>query len=65
MEGEVLESIVGPVRSEYGRLGEPGVAENSGIAQEKGGPHSVSQYNTKSNSIFFQICCTQETSRVS
>ena len=55
----VIVDIMGPIRSGYGRLGEPGVAENSGIAQEKGGPHSVSQYKTKSNSLFFQICCTQ------
>ena len=41
-------NIKGPVRSEYGRLEEPGVSEKSEMAREKGGPPSVSQYSTKS-----------------
>ena len=42
--------IMGPIRSGHGRLEEPGVIVNPGMAQEKRGPPSVSRYQTKSNS---------------
>ena len=41
---------MGPIRSGHGRLGEPGISVNPGMAQEKGDHNlSVSQYQTKSS----------------
>ena len=43
---------MGPIKSGHGRLGEPGISVNPGMAQEKGDQHlSVSQYQTKSNHL--------------
>ena len=44
-------NIMGPKRSGHGRLGEPRVTVNPGMAQEKRGHPLVSQYQTKPKGV--------------